>query len=82
MSPWASSHLKLPGLGRNRCPMIAPITLTEKHVRTLMENQPALCDDMHRCELYTCKDVPFLLWSFKTHNCARVYREKLRQFHA
>ena len=57
-------------------PRIAPITLTEQHVRMLMENLPALCDAMHRGELYTCKDGPFRLRSSKTNNCARLYCDK------
>jgi hypothetical protein len=41
-----------------------------------MENLPALCEAMQRGELYTCKDGSFRLRSSKTHNCARVYRDK------
>ena len=63
-------------------PRIAPITLNEQHVKALMENFPALCDAMHRGELYTCKDGPFRLRSSKTHNCARMYRDKKCQFYA
>ena len=32
-------------------PRITPITLTQQHVRTLMENLPALCDAMRRDEI-------------------------------
>ena len=59
-----------------RGPRITPITLTEQHVMMLMENLPALCDAMHRGELYTCKDGSFRLWSRKTNNCARLYRDR------
>ena len=57
-------------------PRIVPITLTEQHVKTLMEHLPALCEAMHRGELYTCKDGPFRLRSCKTHNNARMYRDR------
>ena len=50
--------------------------LTEQHVKTLMEHLPALCEAMQRSELYTCKDVPFRLRSSKTHNKARIYRDR------
>ena len=57
-------------------PRITPINHTEQHVRRLIQILPALCDAMHRGELYTCKEGPFRLRSFKTHNCARLYRDK------
>ena len=41
-----------------------------------METLPALCEAMHRGELYTCKDGPFRLRSSKTHNRARMYGDK------
>ena len=31
---------------------------------------------MERGELYTCKDGPFRLGSMKTHNNARMYRDR------
>ena len=31
-------------------PRISSITLTEQHVKTLMEHLPPLCEAMHRCE--------------------------------
>ncbi len=57
-------------------PRIAPITLTEQHVKPLMEHLPALCEAMYRCENYTCKDGLFLLQSTRTHATARMYRDK------
>ena len=62
-------------------PQILPITLTEQHVKELLEHLPALCDAMHRGELYTSKDGPFRLRSSKTHKCARMYRDKVCQFY-
>jgi hypothetical protein len=57
-------------------PRIAPITLTEHHVRSLMEHLPALCKAMERSEQYTCKDGPFRLRTSKTHNNARLYHDR------
>ena len=57
-------------------PRIAPITLTEQHVKTLVEHLPALCEAMYRGEHYTCKDSPFCLQSGGTHTTARMYRDK------
>ena len=37
-------------------PRIVPVTLTEQHVKTLVEHLPALREAMHRGELYTCKN--------------------------
>ena len=67
---------KLPVLAEFAGRRIVPITLTEQHVKTLMEHLPALCEAMHRGELYTCKDGPFRLRSCKTHNNARMYRDR------
>ena len=41
-----------------------------------MEHLPTLCEAMHRGELYTCKDDSFRLRSCKTHNNARMYRDR------
>ena len=57
-------------------PRIVLITLTEQHVKTLMDHLPALRESMHRGEAYTCKYGPFRLRSCKTHNNAKMYRDK------
>ena len=41
----ADNYQVLPEFGG---PCIAPITLTEQHVKTLMEHPPSLCKAMHR----------------------------------
>ena len=57
-------------------PLIALITLTEHHFRTLMEALPALCEAMQHGELYTRKDGDFRLRSSKTNNRAKLYCDK------
>ena len=42
---------------------IAPIILTEQHVKTLVDHLRALCEAIHCGEYYTCKDGPFRLQS-------------------
>ena len=63
-------------------PRIVPLALTEHHVRTLLENLPALCEAMQRGEIFTCKDGSFRLLTSKTNNNARMYRDKKCQFYA
>ena len=57
-------------------PRIAPITLTEQHVKSLVEHLPALREAMYRCEHYTSKDRPSLLQSGGANATARIYRDK------
>ena len=57
-------------------PQISPITLTEQHVKTLVEHLPALCEAMYRGEHYACKDGSLRLQSSGTHTTARIYRDK------
>ncbi len=57
-------------------PRIAPITLTEQHVKTLVEHLSKLCEVMCRCEHYACKDDLFHLQSTGTCTTARIYRDK------
>ena len=57
-------------------PRIALITLTEQHVKTFVQNLPALCEAMYRGEHYACKDGPFRLESDRTHATARIYWDK------
>ena len=73
MSPSDSTQLTTTEFG---CPRIAPVTLTEQHVKTLVEHLPALCEAMYGGEHYACKDGPFRLQSGGIHATARIYRDK------
>ena len=57
-------------------PRIAPITLTDQHVRILVEHLPRLCEAICRGDHYTCKDDLFLLQSAGTYRAARMYLDK------
>ena len=41
-----------------------------------MKNFLALCDAMHRGEIYTHKGGPLRLRSSKTNNCTRLYQDR------
>ena len=58
------------------CLRIARITLTEQHVKTLVEHLPALCEALYRGEHYACKYGPFRLQSSGTHRTGTMYRHK------
>jgi hypothetical protein len=55
-------------------PRIAPITLTEQHMKTLVEHLPKLCEAMYRGERYVCKDGVFGLQCSGTNSVAKMYQ--------
>ena len=61
-------------------PRITPITLTEQHMKTLVEHLPKLCEAMCRGEHYTCGDDLFRLVHWKLQGCQNVRRQRIRQF--